>query len=33
VVLRENSHRLTAILHGADYTRWNPASDRLLPAH
>jgi starch synthase len=33
VVLRENAHRLTAILHGADYTRWNPASDRLLPAH
>ncbi|PYK41239.1 MAG: hypothetical protein DME60_04330, partial [Verrucomicrobia bacterium] len=27
VVLRENAHRLTAILHGADYTRWNPASD------
>ena len=33
VVLRENAHRLIAILHGADYTRWNPASDRLLPAH
>jgi starch synthase len=32
-VLRENAHRLTAILHGADYTRWNPASDPLLPAH
>lgn len=32
VVLRENAYRLTAILHGADYTRWNPASDRLLPA-
>jgi starch synthase len=32
VVLRENAHRLTAILHGADYTRWNPASDSLLPA-
>ncbi len=32
VVLRENAHRLSAILHGADYTRWNPASDRLLPA-
>jgi starch synthase len=31
-VLRENAHRLNAILHGADYTRWNPASDRLLPA-
>jgi len=32
-VLRENAHRLTAILHGADYARWNPATDRLLPAH
>src|SRR5947208_6810604 len=32
-VLRENAYRLTAILHGADYTRWNPASDRLPPAH
>src|SRR5882762_784386 len=32
VVLRENAHRLTAILDGVDYTRWNPASDRLLPA-
>jgi starch synthase len=32
VVLRENAHRLSAILHGADYTRWNPASDCLLPA-
>jgi starch synthase len=31
-VLRENAYRLTAILHGADYARWNPASDRLLPA-
>jgi starch synthase len=31
-VLRENAHRLSAILHGADYTRWNPATDRLLPA-
>ena len=32
VVLRENANRLSAILHGADYARWNPASDRLLPA-
>ena len=32
VVLRENAHRLSAILDGADYTRWNPALDRLLPA-
>jgi starch synthase len=31
-VLRENAHRLSVILDGADYTRWNPASDRLLPA-
>jgi starch synthase len=31
-VLRENAHRLTAILDGADYKVWNPASDRLLPA-
>ena len=32
-VLRENAYRLTAILHGADYARWNPISDRLLPAN
>jgi len=32
-VLRENAHRLSAILDGADYKVWNPASDRLLPAH
>jgi starch synthase len=32
-VLGENAYRLTAILHGADYTRWNPVSDRLLPAN
>jgi starch synthase len=31
-VLRENAHRLSVILDGADYTRWNPASDRLIPA-
>src|ERR1700741_3750335 len=30
-VLRENVHRLSAILDGADYKVWNPASDRLLP--
>src|SRR5947208_1123803 len=30
--LRENAHRLSAILHGANYSRWNPASDRLIPA-
>ncbi|HEY4285346.1 MAG TPA: glycogen/starch synthase [Chthoniobacterales bacterium] len=32
VVLRENAHKLTAILHGADYARWNPANDPYLPA-
>src|SRR5882724_5570738 len=31
-VLRENAYKLSAILHGADYTRWNPATDPLLPA-
>jgi starch synthase len=31
-VLRENAPRLSAILDGADYARWNPAVDRLLPA-
>jgi starch synthase len=31
-VLRENAHRLSAVLDGADYTHWNPASDRLIPA-
>jgi starch synthase len=31
-VLRENEHKLVGILHGADYTRWNPETDRLLPA-
>ena len=30
-VLRENVHRLVGILHGADYARWDPASDPLLP--
>jgi starch synthase len=32
-VLRENSHKLTAILHGADYNRWNPETDKILPAN
>src|SRR5919109_4969780 len=31
-VLRENAYRLSAILGGADYARWNPSSDRFLPA-
>jgi starch synthase len=31
-VLRENAHKLSAILHGADYARWNPETDKLLPA-
>ncbi len=32
IVLRENAHKLTAILGGADYSRWDPATDALLPA-
>jgi starch synthase len=31
-VLGENAHRLSAILDGADYKLWSPASDGLLPA-
>jgi len=31
-VLRENAHRLSAILDGADYKLWNPATDDLVPA-
>ena len=31
-VLRENAHRLSAILDGVDYTRWNSVSDRLISA-
>lgn len=31
IVLREHAHRLVAILNGADYARWNPETDLLLP--
>jgi starch synthase len=32
-VLRENAQKLSGILHGADYARWNPETDPSLPAH
>jgi starch synthase len=32
IVLREHARRLVAILNGADYRRWDPATDHLLPA-
>ncbi|MFN2476548.1 MAG: glycogen synthase [Chthoniobacterales bacterium] len=32
IVLRENAHRIGAVLNGADDRRWNPATDALLPA-
>ena len=32
IVLRENAHRITAVLNGADYQRWNAATDPLLPS-
>jgi len=32
VVLRENAFKLQGILHGADYARWDPEIDPLLPA-
>src|SRR5438132_11770099 len=32
-VLREHGHKLSGILHGADYARWNPDTDPFLPAH
>ena len=31
IVLREQAHRLVGILNGADYARWNPETDSLLP--
>jgi len=31
IVLRENAARLSGILNGADYERWDPARDSLLP--
>jgi starch synthase len=31
IVLREQAHKVSAILNGADYQRWEPASDTLLP--
>jgi starch synthase len=32
VVLGENAHKLSAILDGADYEKWDPETDKLLPA-
>jgi starch synthase len=32
IVLRENAYKLSAIFNGADYTRWNPATDPFLPS-
>lgn len=31
IVMREHAHRLVGILSGADYRRWNPETDHLLP--
>jgi starch synthase len=31
IVLREHAHRLVGILNGADYKRWDPEADHLLP--
>ena len=31
IVLREHAQRLVGILNGADYERWNPETDTLLP--
>jgi len=32
-VLRENAHKLSAVLHGANYARWDPLNDSFLPAN
>ncbi len=32
IVLREQAHKISAVLNGADYERWDPASDALLPS-
>ncbi len=32
-LLRERSHSLIGITNGVDYDEWNPATDKVLPAH
>jgi starch synthase len=32
-ILRTRSHRVHGILNGADYSEWNPETDRLIPAN